>query len=114
MNCPHKKTLTYQLTNADVSDFNMHLEEVHSASKTAATDSHQPNFLTPMIRGARAKSVLGCTTKTNTTEGRTSISKQILDIDADQGEYFSSGKRYSSMRCLKKSNFKVPSKLQNC
>ena len=93
MNCPHTKTLTYQLTSADVSDFNMHLEEAYGASKTAATDSHQPNFLTPMIRGARAKSVLGGTTKTNTTEGRTSVSKQILDVEADQGEYFSSDKR---------------------
>lgn len=110
MNCSHKNTVKYTLTNEDKKDFSQRLEDFLGSGnheKLAMT------FLTPTnsIRGHRAKSMLTTTMTTSVREGTTSLSK-LLETDTD--EFPSGEKRRSSGHCLKKRSSLVPSQLFNC
>ena len=66
LNCAHEETLTYKLTNADLRDFGKRLEDFVGQGENEFSAS----FLTPSIRGHRARSMLH-TCKTSTTKGTT-------------------------------------------
>ena len=107
MNCDHKRTLTYNLTRADKSDFCRRLEDFLILEES----SKGVNFLTPTsIRGNRAKSMLA-TTKGSMSTGGTTISK-LIENDTD-AEYPSCEKRRSSCR-RRNGVLMAPKQFSNC
>ena len=107
LSCKHEKTLSYQLTNADMMDFSKRLEVFLGSSEHEFATS----FLTPSIRGHRARSMLH-TCKTSTTKGTTG--SKLIETNETEGDYPSDDKRRSSVRASHKQPIHAPTSMQNC
>ena len=107
MNCPHKKTWSYDLTSVDQRDFSRRLEDNLRQGGLEITT----RFLTPTtLRGHRARSMLA-TSKTSTSTGTTG---EKLMIDQETDREFPSGKRRRSSQRNSRKKFMAPKKFQNC
>ena len=107
MNCDHLSTLTYELTSADKKDFNRRLDEVLSSGEHLFGRS----FLTPSIRGHRARSMLATTKSSLPT---TSTNGKLVDSETETAAINSHEKRRSSTKHRQRKPLVTPASFSNC